>query len=197
MTLILASTSPWRAEMLRAAGVNVECVAPGVDEEEMKRAMRAEDASPRDQADALAELKARRVSSRVPGVLTLGADQILALDGAALDKPATREEAASTLRRLRGQRHDLLSAAAIALDGAPIWRHIGRARLTMRRFSDEFLEDYLDAVGDDALRTPGAYMVEGRGAQLFSRIEGDHFTVLGLPLLETLAFLRVRGILAE
>ena len=197
MTIVLASTSPWRAEMLRNAGVEIGTVAPGVDEEEMKRAMRAEGALARDQADALAEMKARRISSRIPGALVLGADQILDFKGEAFDKPNSREEARKALTRLRGERHELLSAAVIALDGAPIWRHVGRARLYMRSFTDEFLETYLDRIGDDALRTPGAYMLEGPGAQLFARIDGDYFTVLGLPLIETLRFLRVRGELME
>ena len=197
MTLVLASTSPWRADMLRNAGVEIECVAPGVDEEEMKLAMRAEGVLARDQADALAEMKARRVSARLPGALVLGADQILDFKGEALDKPATRADARETLLRLRGERHELLSAAVVAQDGAPIWRHVGRARLFMRPFSDAFLDAYLDRIGEDALRTPGAYMLEGLGAQLFARIDGDYFTVLGLPLIETLGFLRVRGVLPE
>ena len=195
--LILASTSPWRAKLLRDAGVEIECMNPGVDEEEMKLAMRAEGVLARDQADALAEMKARRVSSRVPGALVLGADQILDFKGEAFDKPADRAAAADTLKRLRGERHELLSAAVIALDGAPIWRHVGRARLFMRPFTDEFLESYLDRIGDEALLTPGAYMLEGLGSQLFSRIDGDYFTILGLPLIETLGFLRVRGLLTE
>lgn len=183
--------------MLRNAGVEIECVAPGVDEEEMKLAMRAEGVLARDQADALAEMKARRVSARLPGALVLGADQILDFKGEALDKPATRADARETLLRLRGERHELLSAAVVAQDGAPIWRHVGRARLFMRPFSDAFLDAYLDRIGEDALRTPGAYMLEGLGAQLFARIDGDYFTVLGLPLIETLGFLRVRGVLPE
>ena len=197
MTLILASTSPWRAEMLRNAGVEVECVNPAVDEEEMKRALRADGVLACDQADALAEMKARRISARYPGVLVIGADQILDFKGEAFDKPADLAAARETLVRLRGERHELLSAAVIALDGAPIWRHIGRARLFMRSFTDAFLDDYLSRMGKDALRTPGAYMLEGAGAQLFSRIDGDYFTILGLPLIETLGFLRVRGVLAE
>ncbi|MEL7465581.1 MAG: nucleoside triphosphate pyrophosphatase [Pseudomonadota bacterium] len=197
MTLVLASTSPWRAEMLRNAGVEIECVPPGVDEDEMKLALRSDGVLPRDQADALAEMKARRVSSRVPGVLVLGADQVLDFKGDALDKPQDAAAARETLRRLRGERHELLSAAVIALDGAPIWRHIGRARLFMRPFSDAFITEYLASIGEDALQTPGAYMLEGLGAQLFSRIDGDYFTILGLPLIETLGFLRVRGILTE
>ena len=197
MSLILASTSPWRASMLRDAGVTIETIAPGVDEDEVKAAMRAEGAPARDQADMLAELKARRVSSRAPGVLVLGADQVLEFEGEAFDKPADRAAAREALIRLRGQRHELLSAAVIALDGAPIWRHVGRARLFMRPFSDDFLDDYLDRIGEDALRTPGAYALEGLGAQLFSRVDGDYFTILGLPLIETLGFLRTRGLLIE
>ncbi|MEL6794228.1 MAG: Maf family protein, partial [Pseudomonadota bacterium] len=131
MTLILASTSPWRAEMLSNAGVEIECVNPAVDEEEMKRALRADGVLARDQADALAEMKARRISARYPGVLVIGADQILDFKGEAFDKPADLAAARETLVRLRGERHELLSAAVIALDGAPIWRHIGRARLFM------------------------------------------------------------------
>lgn len=197
MSLILASTSPWRAKMLRDAGVIIETVAPGVDEEEMKAALRAEGAPARDQADALAEMKARRVSARAPGVLVLGADQVLDFKGEAFDKPDSRAAARETLMRLRGERHELLSAAVIALDGEPIWRHVGRARLFMRPFTDAFLDAYLDRIGEDALRTPGAYMLEGEGAQLFARVEGDYFTILGLPLIETLGFLRVRGLLPE
>lgn len=197
MTLVLASTSPWRADLLRNAGVEIECVNPGVDEEEMKRALRADGVIARDQADALAEMKARRVSARFPGALVLGADQILDFKGEAFDKPQDMNAARETLTRLRGERHELLSAAVIALDGEPIWRHIGRARLFMRAFSDVFLDEYLSKIGEDALRTPGAYMLEGLGAQLFARIDGDYFTVLGLPLIETLGFLRVRGVLAE
>lgn len=197
MSIILASTSPWRADMLRNAGVTIECVNPGVDEEEMKLALRAEGVLARDQADALAEMKARRISARYPGILVLGADQILDFKGEAFDKPANHKAARETLVRLRGERHELLSAAVIALDGEPIWRHIGKARLFMRPFSDQFLDDYLDKIDEDALKTPGAYMLEGIGAQLFSRIDGDYFTVLGLPLIETLGFLRVRGIITE
>ena len=197
MSLILASASPWRAKLLRDAGVAVETMISGVDEVEMKASMRAEGVPARDQADALAEMKARRVSARAPGVLVLGADQVLDFRGEAFDKPADRGAARKTLLRLRGERHELLSAAVIALDGAPIWRHVGRARLFMRPFSDEFLEGYLEQIGEDALHTPGAYMLEGIGAQLFSRIDGDYFTILGLPLIETLGFLRVRGVLTE
>lgn len=195
--VVLASTSPWRAQMLEAAGVEIAVASPGVDEEEVKLSLRSDGVVARDQADALAEMKALRISSRLPGALVIGADQVLALGADAFDKPRAVDEARTQLRQLRAQRHDLFSAAVIALDGAPIWRHIGRARLTMRDFTDEFLEGYLEAMGDEVCETAGGYKIEGRGAQLFSRIEGDHFTILGLPLLELLAFLRVRGAMPE
>ena len=195
--LLLASTSPWRASMLRDAGVEIETVRPSVDEEEAKASLRAEGVRARDQADALAEMKACRTSARHSGRLVIGADQILAFGGEALDKPADQDEARQRLSDLRGARHDLYSAAVIALDGAPIWRHIGAARLTMRPFTDAFLDDYLARVGEAATKTPGAYAIEGLGGQLFSRVEGDYFSILGLPLLELLGFLRVRGVIME
>jgi len=193
--LILASSSPTRAAMLRAAGVTFETAPARIDEDAVKTGFDAEGAAPRDIADALAALKAARVSARFPGVLTLGADQVLECEGARFDKPASREAARAQLEALRGKTHALHSAAAAALNGAVIWRHVGRARLTMRPFSDAFLDRYLDAEGDAALE--GVYRLEGRGAQLFSRVEGDHFTVLGLPLLEVLGFLRAQGVLVE
>lgn len=195
--MILASGSATRAAMLRRAGVALETIPPRVDEAEAKLSLRAAGASPRDQADALAEMKAARVSARHRGSLVIGADQVLGFDGEALDKPESVAAARAALLRLRGGRHELFSAAVIALDGAPIWRHVGRARLTMRRFSEEFIDDYLARMGVDALSTVGCYQIEETGAQLFARVEGDWFTILGLPLLEVLEFLRVRGVLQE
>lgn len=195
--IILASASQARAAMLRNAGVNCETFPARIDEEEIKLALRAEGTSPRDQADALAEMKAVSVSRKAPGVLVLGADQILAKGAETFDKPKSVAEARNHLTQLRGERHQLLSAAVIALDGAPIWRHIGVARLAMRPFTDQFLDEYLDAIGDDVMTTVGGYKLEALGAQLFARIDGDYFTILGLPLIETLGFLRVRGVLTE
>ncbi|MEL6219622.1 MAG: Maf family nucleotide pyrophosphatase [Pseudomonadota bacterium] len=197
MTLILASASAARREMLEAAGVAVEAVPARVDETAVKAAMLAEEAPPRDIADSLAELKAVRVSGRYPGQLVLGADQVLVAGGRVFDKPRDLAEARAHLTTLRGQTHQLLSAAVIARDGAPLWRHIGTARLVMRPVTDAFLDDYLARSGEAILSSVGAYHLEGLGAQLFARVDGDYFTVLGLPLLEVLGFLRAQGVLLE
>ncbi len=195
--LILASRSEGRATLLRQAGVPFETVPAALDEAAVKAAMLAEAAPPRDVADMLADLKARRGAARRPGTLVLGADQVLVSAGRLYDKPRNLGEAADQLRRLRGATHELLAAAVVYENGRPVWRHIGGARLTMRRFTDAFLEGYLARHGESLLATVGAYHLEGGGAQLFSRVEGDYFSVLGLPLLELLGFLRTRGVCPE
>jgi septum formation protein len=197
VTVVLASASAVRAELLRRAGVEVAVEPARVDEAAVKASLLAEGAPPRDVADKLAELKAMRIGARHETALVLGADQVLVHRGEILDKPASLDEARAHLRRLRGARHDLLSAAVIVLQGAPVWRHVGEARLTMRPFSDAFLDRYLGQVGERALSSVGAYQLEDLGAQLFTRVDGDYFTVLGLPLLEILGFLRARGALVE
>ena len=197
MTVVLASASLIRAELLRRAGVPVAVDPARIDEAAVKASLLAEGAPPRDVADKLAELKALRVGARHPTAIIVGADQVLVHAGEILDKPADLEEARAHLRRLRGQRHELLSAAVIVAQGTPVWRHVGEASLAMRPFSDAFLDRYLDQVGVRALTSVGAYQLEELGAQLFARVEGDYFTVLGLPLLEILGFLRARGVLVE
>lgn len=193
-TIVLASGSAYRLSMLRAAGVAVEGLAPGLDEDALKDGLRAEGVSARDLADTLAEAKAMKVARRVPSTLILGADQVLVLaDGEQLDKPATPEEACEHLRRMSGQTHRLISAAVFAEDARPVWRHVDTAKMTMRMLSDAFIEDYVAARWDDIRHSVGCYHIEGAGAQLFARVEGNHFTIIGLPLLAVLDYLRIRG----
>ena len=198
MRLVLASRSASRRAMLSAAGVPFEAVAANVDEDAAKAALRAEDIAPRDLADKLAELKALRVSHRDPEALVLGSDSVVALeDGSTLDKPTDRAEAADHLRRLSGKRHELISAAVMAIDGRPVWRVVDRAKMHVRMLSDSFIDEYLAVEWPEISGCVGCYRIEGPGAQLFSRIEGSQFTVLGLPLLPVLDYLRVRGVLTS
>ncbi|CAO3449844.1 Maf-like protein [Azospirillum argentinense] len=196
-TVVLASGSRTRAEMLERAGVRVTLAPAAVDEEEIKLAARAEGAPVEDVAEALAELKAQRVTRKHPGALVIGADQMLECEGRWFDKPADRDAARVQLQDLRGKMHRLVSCAVVIRDGERLWHHVDRARLTMRPFSDAFLDSYLNAAGDDVLGSVGAYHLEGLGAQLFHRVDGDFFTILGLPLLPLLGFLRVHGVIAE
>jgi septum formation protein len=192
MSLVLASQSASRRAMLSAAGVAFDATFAGVDEDAAKAALRH--LAPRDLADALAELKAVKVSARMPGHLVLGSDSMVVLeDGTILDKPVDRADAAAHLRAMSGKRHDLWSAAVIAENAQPIWRHVERAKMHVRPLSDAFIETYLDAEWPAIAGCVGCYRIEGPGAQLFTRIEGSQFTVLGMPLLNVLDFLRVRG----
>lgn len=191
--LILASASPIRRQLLENAGVAVDVIAARIDESAIRRALEAEQALPRDIADTLAEMKARKVSDKNPGRLVLGCDQVLDFKGLILGKPASREDAADQLCRLRADRHSLLSAAVIYEDGAPIWRHVGTVRLAMRDFSDEYLSSYLDRNWPSVQNSVGGYKLEEEGVRLFTRIDGDYFNVLGLPLLELLSYLTLKG----
>ncbi|MEL6782367.1 MAG: Maf family protein [Pseudomonadota bacterium] len=191
---MLASGSASRRAVLSAAGVEAIGIKPNVDEAPVRDAMRAEGAPVRDQAMALAELKAIKVSRQNPG-LVIGGDQMLALGDRAFDKPADMAGARSHLEALSGQTHVLETALVICEDGQPVWRHLARPKLTMRTLSPAFIDTYLDTVGEALLETVGAYQLEGRGAQLFTRIDGDFFSILGLPLLPLLDYLRVRGVL--
>ncbi|KRS19306.1 Maf family protein [Roseovarius indicus] len=193
--LVLASGSEIRQQLLRNAGVTFDVQPARVDEVSLREAMQAEAAPPRDIADALAEMKARKVAMRDTGALVLGCDQVLAHRGDILGKPETPEEAKNQLLQLRGDTHQLLSAAVIYEDGAPVWRHVGVVRLTMKAFSDEYLETYLQRNWDSIRHSVGGYKLEEEGVRLFSQVQGDYFCVLGLPLLELLAFLGLRGVI--
>jgi septum formation protein len=198
MRLILASKSASRRAMLDAAGVPYEAIAANVDEESVKLALRADQIAPRNLADALAELKALKVSKGYSDALVLGSDSLVALeDGTTLDKPANREQAAEHLRLMSGKRHDLVSAAVIAEGGRPVWRVVDRAKMFVRPLSEGFIEEYLDAEWPAISGCVGCYRIEGPGAQLFQRIEGSQFTVLGMPLLPVLDYLRTRGVLTS
>jgi septum formation protein len=196
MTLILASQSASRRAMLTAAGVPHQAMAAGVDEDNMKIALRGEGHDARALADALAELKATKLSRRHPEDLVLGCDSTVVLDdGTMIDKTNSRAESRAQLQQLRGQRHRLYSAAVICLAGAPIWRFVDVAKMHMRDFSDGFIETYLDAEWPAIGGCVGGYRIEGPGAQLFAKIDGSQFTIQGLPLLPLLDYLRTRGIL--
>lgn len=196
MKLILASQSASRRAMLDDAGVPHDAIPAYVDEEAAKAALRAEGAAPRAVADALAELKALKISQSVPGALVLGSDSLVALeDGTMLDKPESRDEAAAHLQLMSGKRHDLVSAAVIAENGRPVWRVVDRAKMFVRPLSQSFIEQYLDAEWPAIAGCVGCFRIEGLGVQLFTRIEGSHFTVLGMPLLPVLDYLRVRQVL--
>jgi len=192
--VVLASKSLARRAVLEGAGVPIEVASAGVDEDAVKRAMLAEGASVRDIADALAELKAVKASRSRPEFV-VGADQTLEFEGGLYDKVESVDEARVRLKLLRGKPHKLHSAVVVAREGAPVWRTLDTATLTMRDFSDDFLEHYLQVEGAAALGSVGCYRLEGPGAQLFSRIQGDYFAILGLPLLGLLDFLRLHGAL--
>lgn len=190
---ILASGSDIRASLLRNAGLDFDILPARVDEDAIKAALLAEGARPRDIADTLADHKARRVSAKHPGALVLGCDQVAELKRALLSKPESPEAARDQLAVLSGHRHKLLSAAVIYHQGAPLWRHVGVVRLTMRALSAGFIEAYVARNWHSIRDAVGGYKLEEEGVRLFSRIEGDYFTVLGLPLTELLSYLIDRG----
>ena len=195
LSITLASGSASRRALLAGAGVEAVSIKPNVDEDSANAAMRAEGMSVRDQAMQLAELKAVKVSNRTEG-LVIGGDQMLSLDRESFDKPADLDGARDHLRKPSGKSHTPETAIVICENGTPVWRHLARPKLTMRPLSEAFINDYVDRVGEPLLATVGAYQLEGLGAQLFTQIEGDYFSILGLPLLPLLDYLRIRGALA-
>lgn len=194
MALVLASRSQTRRALFAAARVPVKTADAQVDEASIRDALTAEGASARDIADALAEAKARKVSGKRPGDIVLGCDQVLDLDGVVLSKPADPEDAVAQITALSGRRHMLHSAVVAYEDGAPIWRHVGTVRLVMRQLSPAYVEDYVARNWEDIRQSVGGYQVEAEGMRLFTAIEGDFFTVQGLPMLPLLSWLTLRGI---
>lgn len=192
--IILASGSESRRTLLANAGIDAVSMKPNVDEDAAKAAFRASKMKVADQAMQLAELKAIKVSRAHEG-LVVGGDQMLNLDGEAMDKPKDMAEAASHLRRFSGKVHTLETAIVVAENGTPVWRHISTPKLSVRPLNEAFITRYLEKAGPGILSTVGAYKLESHGAQLFSRIEGDYFSILGLPLLPLLDYFRVRGLI--
>lgn len=194
--LILASASAARRSMLQNSGISFESLSVRIDEDGIKQALMADGATPRDIADTLAEFKARKAAEKMPAALTLGSDQILSLQGQVFSKPTSRQDAANHLNCLSGKTHHLYSAAVIYEDGKPVWRAVGTARLSMHRLTESEISAYLEAAWPEVASSVGAYQAEALGGQLFSRIDGDWFSVLGMPLLQVLSYLRMRGMLA-
>ena len=197
--IILASVSPIRAQLLQNAGLDVEIIPAEVDESELKRVLfsQARQTKADDLAELLAEAKALDVSQKNPGRLVIGADQTLGCGEVLYDKALDMKDVRQKLLALRGNTHALFSAVACAKDGNIIWRYVDAAHLTMRDFSPEFLGKYLALVGEDVLTSVGGYKLEAQGSQLFEKIKGDYFTILGLPLLPLLEFLRKSGVLEK
>jgi len=196
MRVILASGSSIRRKLMTDAGLNFEVITKPVDEGAIKDSMLAESSRLRDIADALAEAKSIRVS-RIEEGLVIGADQIMVMDNQLFDKPKDIQEARERLKLMRGKTHYLMGAVVICENGIPVWRHMAKTKLTMRDFTDDFLEDYLEVEGELVTKSVGAYRFEGLGAQLFSHVEGDFFSILGLSLLPVMDYLRTRGAIAS
>jgi len=194
MRVILASGSAIRRKLMTDAGLKFDVVVKPVDESAIKDAMLADKARLRDIADALAEAKAMRVSLIEAG-LVIGADQIMVMNDTLFDKPIDIDDARNRLKLMRGQTHFLIGAVVICEGGVPVWRYMAKTKLTMRDFSDDFLEGYLSKEGDLVTKSVGAYRFEGLGSQLFSHVEGDFFSILGLSLLPVMDYLRTRGAL--
>jgi nucleoside triphosphate pyrophosphatase len=193
--LVLASASKTRALMLTNAGVVFDIEPPQVDEAALKQALVADNVPPHDIADALAEMKARATSKAFPEALVIGADQILVQKGVVFSKAKDKAEASKVLQALSDNQHQLISAAVLYKNGQPVWRGFEVATLTVRPLSVDFINGYLDQLGDDAYWSVGCYQIEGLGAQLFTKLDGNHFTVLGLPLLPLLDYFRRAGYL--
>jgi len=191
--LILATSSQSRRQMMAKSGLEVEALPARIDEEAIRAALKGESAKPRDIADVLAEMKARKIAERHPDAVVIGSDQILTFDGQVFGKPETIEEARTQLQVLRGGTHQLISAVVVYEEARPVWRHMDEARLVMRPFSDSWLDGYLQRNWDSIRHSAGGYKLEEEGVRLFTEVKGDWFTIMGMPLLPLLAWLGNRG----
>lgn len=195
MKIVLASGSTTRADLFRAAGISFEVDRPRLDEDAIKESLLAEGAPPRDIADALAEAKARKIAGRHPGAVVLGCDQVLDLDGDLLSKPADPADAEAQILRLSGRRHRLHSAVVAYEDGEPVWRHVSLSRLTMRQLTNDYVKSYIGRNWPAIGSSVGAYRLEEEGMRLFLSVEGDAFSVQGIPMLPLLSWMIERGYL--
>ena len=195
--IVLSSSSATRRKLLAQTGLHFKTAKPPVDETIIKTRLKEAGANAEQVADNLAESKANSVGAILPGAYVIGADQMLECEGVWYDKPADREGARAHLKALRGKTHKLITATVIAFEGRIIWRRVDTALMTMRNFSDDYIDQYLDKAGEGAVRSVGAYELEGAGAQLFDKVEGDFFSILGLPLIPLLAGLRAAGALPK
>lgn len=194
--LVLASKSSARQAMLKAAGIPFEAASPNVDEDALKEELKADGVTARALANALAEAKAAQLSKQIGSKIVLGGDQVLALEnGTTLNKPADKEEAKKHLLQMSGNEHKLYSAAVIVEQGSAVWRHTDVATLSMRNLNEEFIDDYVESEWEKIRHCVGCYEIEGKGVQLFSNVSGSQFTIMGLPLLNLLEYLRVRGVM--
>jgi septum formation protein len=193
--IILASGSQIRRSLFENAGVKVDAIPARVDEDAIKASLLSEQAKPRDIADALAEYKARKIASKYPEDVVIGTDQILEFKGQIFSKSDDKAAAVDQLRAFRGTSHTLYSAAVIYENGKPVWRFVGKAQMTMRNISDQYLDEYVDRNWEEIKHCVGCYQLESEGSRLFQQVSGDYFTVLGIPLIEVLAFLSTKGLI--
>ena len=194
-TLILASGSKIRQELFKNAGVSIRAIPARIDENAIKLSLLSEGAKPRDIAEALAEYKARKVAGKYPSSVVIGSDQVLEFQGQIFSKPTSQEDAINQLQSLKANTHILHSAAVIYENNEPVWRFIGQARMSMRDLGDEYLNGYMARNWDEVQYCVGGYQIESEGARLFNKVSGDYFTVLGIPLIEVLAFLSTKGLI--